>query len=160
MKTVFKSQVAVYLICFLFFSAASFIYCQQSLIRKDAVLSFLKEDNSVIVSIDVEIAETSQSHIKGLMFRELKDFSSGMLFLFQDVRHRNFWMRNTPTSLDIIFVGEDLRVINIAEKTKPMSDTTYSSQSPAKYVVEVKGGFAEKYKIEAGDKISWEKLTK
>lgn len=118
----------------------------------------MKNDDSVIVSIDVEIAETSQAHIKGLMFRKLKDFSSGMLFLFQDTRYRSFWMRNTPGSLDIIFVGEDLRIINIAEKTMPMSDTRYNSKSSAKYVVEVKSSFSEKYGIKAGDKISWERL--
>ncbi len=158
MNTAFKSRVAVYLICFLFFSVVSFVYCQQSPIRKDGILSFLKNDDSIIVSIDIEIAENSQSHIKGLMFRKLKDFSQGVLFLFQDTRYRSFWMRNTPGSLDIIFIGKDLRVINIAEKTKPMSDMRYLSQHPAKYVVEVKGGFAEKYKIKARDKISWEKL--
>jgi uncharacterized membrane protein (UPF0127 family) len=122
------------------------------------VLLFLKNDDSVIISIDIEIAETSLDHIKGLMFRGLKDFSSGMLFLFQDARYRSFWMRNTPGSLDIIFVGEDLRIINIAEKATLMSDTRYDSKSPAKYVVEVKSGFAEKYGTKAGDKISWERL--
>jgi len=158
MKTAFKSRVAVYLICFLFFSVVSFVYCQQSAVRKDGVLSFLKNDDSIIVSIEIEIAQTPRSRKKGLMFRQLADFSEGMLFLFPDVRRRSFWMRNTPSSLDIIFVGEDLRIINIAEKTMPMSDTVYRSSAPAKYVVEVRAGFAEKYKIQKGNKINWERF--
>ena len=81
-----------------------------------------------------------------------------MLFLYKDAKYRSFWMRNTPTSLDIIFVGENLKIVNIAEKTLPMSDTRYISSSPAKYVVEVRAGFVKKYGIKAGDKISWERL--
>lgn len=155
---IFKSVVFVFFVSFFLLLAFSFISCQQSLIHKDGTLSFLKDDNTVIAIIDIEIAETSQSHIKGLMFRGLKDFSSGMLFLYKDAKYRSFWMRNTPASLDVIFVGEDLRIVNIAEKTEPMSDTRYISSAPAKYVVEVKAGFVEKYGIKAGDKINWEKL--
>lgn len=158
MKNLSKPVITVSLVCLLFFSANPFTYSQKSSIRKDGILSFLKGDDSVIVTIDIEIAETSQSHIKGLMFRELQDFSCGMLFLFRDIRPRSFWMRNTPGSLDIIFVDGDLHIINIAEKTTPMSDTGYLSKDPAKYVVEVKGGFTEKYKIKTKDKINWKKL--
>lgn len=127
-------------------------------IRKDAKLYFLQTDGSIITSIDIEIAETPDTREKGLMYRELLDFSSGMLFMFQDVKPRNFWMRNTPTSLDMIFVDEDYRIVNIAKQTTPMSGQLYSSKFSAKYVVEVKAGFAEKYEIKEGTKIHWEKL--
>ena len=89
------------------------------------------------------------------MGRELSDFSSGMLFVYQDVKPRNFWMHNTPTSLDLIFVSEDSCVVNIAQHTTPMSDQTYSSEVPVKYVVEVKAGFTKRYGITEGTKISW-----
>ena len=129
-----------------------------TIIRNDGRLLFLREDGSTIASVNIEIAQTPRSRVKGLMGRELADFSIGMLFLYQNVKVRSFWMRNTPGSLDIIFVGEDLRIINIAEKTMPMSDKRYISKSPAKYVVEVKGGFTKRYGIDKGTKIYWERL--
>lgn len=158
MKTIAKYAFFFQLICFLFFLTIGGIYCQQVSVRKDGILAFLKDDGSLIVSVNVEIADTSQSRISGLMFRELKDFSSGVLFLYEEAKYRSFWMRDTPGSLDIIFIGEDLKIINIAQKTAPMSDTSYLSRSPAKYVVEVKGGFSGKYGVKAGDKISWQRF--
>ncbi len=127
-------------------------------IRKDAKLYFLQTNGSKITSIDIEIAETPDTREKGLMYRELLDFSSGMLFVFQDVKPRTFWMHNTPTSLDMIFVDKDYRIVNIAKQTTPMSDQLYTSNFPAKYVVEVKAGFAEKYCIKEGTKIHRGKL--
>jgi uncharacterized membrane protein (UPF0127 family) len=148
--------ILIQLICTLIF----LIGCNntQLSIRKDGKLFFLKNDDSVITSIDIEIAETPESRRAGLMYRELSDFTSGMLFVFQDVKPRNFWMRNTPTPLDIIFIGEDSRVINIASNTTPMSDNRYNSRNPAKYVLEVKGGFCKRYGIKTGNKISCERL--
>ena len=127
-------------------------------IRKDGKLDFLRADGSVITSINIEIAETPESQAKGLMDRELSDFSSGMLFVFREVKPRDFWMHNTPTSLDLIFVGEDFCVLNICKQTEPMSDRIYSSGGPVKYVVEVRVGFAERYEIKEGTKIRWKRL--
>ncbi|MEE9119154.1 MAG: DUF192 domain-containing protein, partial [Calditrichia bacterium] len=95
----------------------------------------------------------------GLMDRELSDFSSGMLFVFREVKPRDFWMHNTSTSLDIIFVGEDSCVLDIAKQTEPMSDRIYSSGGPVKYVVEVRAGFTERYEIKEGTKIRWKRLS-
>jgi len=79
----------------------------------------------------------------------------GMLFIFDYSEIQRFWMHNTPLSLDMIFVDENRRILNIAESTTPMSKQTYSSRRPAKYVVEVKAGFSKRHGIEEGMKIQW-----
>lgn len=124
-------------------------------VRIDEILDFLGSDNRVITSIAVEIADTPETHARGLMGRYLTDNNQGMLFVFTGAEPRSFWMRNTPTSLDIIFVGEDRRVINIAKETTPMSDKSYRSLGPARFVVEVKAGFADRYGIQKGTSIRW-----
>jgi uncharacterized membrane protein (UPF0127 family) len=124
-------------------------------VRIDGILDFLDSDNRVITSIAVEIADTPETHARGLMGRYLSDNNQGMLFVFAGAEPRSFWMRNTPTSLDVIFVGEDRRVINIAKETTPMSDKSYRSLGPARFVVEVKAGFADRYGIQKGTSIRW-----
>jgi hypothetical protein len=124
-------------------------------VRIDAILDFLDRKDRVITSIVVEIADRPETHARGLMGRYLTDNNQGMLFVFPGPEFRSFWMRNTPTSLDIMFIGQDRKVINVAKGTRPMSDTRYRSLEPARYVVEVKAGFADRYGIRKGTAIRW-----
>ena len=123
--------------------------------RIDGTLEFVRFDDSVVSSIFIEIADTPETQIKGLMWRRSIDFTQGMLFVFENVKPQIFLMKNTPMSLDIIFVGGNGCVVNIAESTTPMSDKIYKSRGPIKYVVEVRAGFAKHFKIEKGVCIRW-----
>ncbi len=125
--------------------------------RIDGTLEFVHFDDSVVSSIFIEIADTPETQIKGLMGRRSIDPTHGMLFVFENVKPQKFLMKNTPISLDIIFVGENGCVVNIAENTTPMSDKIYRSQGPIKYVVEVRAGFAKHFKIEKGVCIRWQR---
>jgi len=118
-------------------------------------LQFLRQDGSTVVSITIEVADTLEARIKGLMERWSLPELHAMLFIFDYPEMQRFWMHNTPLSLDMIFVDENRRILNIAESTTPMSKQTYSSRGPAKYVVEVKAGFSKRHGIEEGMKIEW-----
>jgi hypothetical protein len=124
-------------------------------VRTDAILDFLDPEGRLITSIAVEIAATPETHARGLMGRYLTDDNQGMLFVFPRPEPRSFWMRNTPTSLDILFINEDRKVLNVAKATRPMSDERYRSLGPARYVVEVQAGFADRYGIRKGTGIRW-----
>jgi len=127
-------------------------------IRADGVLEMLKPDGSVAATLAVEIAETPEARARGLMERVLSDFMAGMLFIFESAQTQTFWMRNTPGSLDMIFVDAGSRVLNIAAHTTPLSDQLYSSAGPAKYVVETKAGFCGRFGIQPGYSIRWKRL--
>lgn len=101
----------------------------------------------------VEVAATDAQKAKGLMFRERMALNEGMLFLFQAAGDRYFWMKNTPLSLDIIFIGDTGRIIHIAEGTTPFSEKTISSQGPARYVLEVLAGTSRRLGIKPGDQV-------
>lgn len=119
-------------------------------------LQFLRQDGSTVVSITIEVADTPEARIKGLMERWSLPELHGMLFIFDSSEVQKFWMHNTPLSLDMIFADENRRILNIAESTTPMSKQTYSSRGPAKYVVEVRAGFSKRHGIEEGMKIQFQ----
>lgn len=106
-------------------------------------------------AFSVEVAETPQQQSRGLMFRTELGPNAGMLFPYRAPQILGFWMKNTPLPLDIIFIDEDRRVINIAAQTTPYSLESVYSTGPAMAVLEIAGGRAAQLGIRAGDKVEW-----
>ena len=107
------------------------------------------------IGFAVEVAATPQEQARGLMFRtELDDFA-GMIFPYRSPQILGFWMKNTPLPLDIIFIDEDRRIINIAAQTTPYSLDSVYSERPAMAVLEIAGGRAAQLGIKPGDKVEW-----
>lgn len=88
------------------------------------------------------------------MFRKSVPEGTGMLFDFGKEREVRMWMKNTPVSLDMIFIRGDGTIARIAEHTKPYSEAIISSGPPVQGVLEVVAGTARKYGIAVGDKVS------
>jgi len=107
-----------------------------------------------ILSLVVEIADTSAGRAQGLMFRERLTDSDGMLFIWPDRAVRQFWMKNTPLSLDILFFDGDGVLIHIEESATPYSEQLISSLMPTRYVLELVAGDAERRQIALGDRLS------
>lgn len=107
-----------------------------------------------LTCINVEIADTPELRSRGLMFRESLDEDKGMLFIFGSEGDWGFWMQNTIISLDMIWIGKDLKIVYIetAHPCEKGDCITYSSPKPAKYVLEVNAGFAERNNISPGSK--------
>lgn len=105
------------------------------------------------IPFKVELAASPEAQARGLMFRtELGDFE-GMIFPSGTPQPRSFWMKNTPLSLDIIFIGPDGRIANIAADTVPYSLESVSSQGPASAVLELRAGRAKALGIVPGDRV-------
>ena len=103
----------------------------------------------------VEVAASAQEQQRGLMFRTQMGADEGMIFPFPQARMASFWMRNTVIPLDIIFIGPDNRVLNIAAMTTPYSEESVRSIAPASAVLELNGGRAEQLGIAPGDMVDW-----
>lgn len=104
--------------------------------------------------IDVEIADSPEERIRGLMYRDFLTENSGMLFIFDNSDILEFWMKNTLISLDIIYIDENMKIVKIIENVQPCLEDpceSYSSSFPAKYVLEVNAGEADKLGIKEGD---------
>ena len=86
-----------------------------------------------------------------MMFRQTIGEDEGMLFDIGRMRVAFFWMRNTLISLDIIFIDEQGRIINIAANATPLSDKTFTIRGTTRGVLEIRGGGAAELGIASGD---------
>ncbi len=105
------------------------------------------------VSFLVEMARTPAEQSRGLMFRTLVPPGTGMLFVHEQPRPVSMWMRNTPTSLDMLFIEKDGTIESIAARTTPFSEAVISSRGPVAGVLEILAGEAQRLGIQEGDRV-------
>ncbi|MEC7421968.1 MAG: DUF192 domain-containing protein [Pseudomonadota bacterium] len=107
------------------------------------------------IAFSVEVADTPEAQARGLMFRTELGDNEGMIFPYDGTRAQSFWMKNTPLPLDIIYIGPDRRISNIAAETEPYSLDPVYSVGPVLGVLELRGGRAAELGIEPGDLVEW-----
>lgn len=123
---------------------------------KEGNLSIWKmQSDSTKVDLDIEIAETEYETQTGLMYRPSMEKSQGMLFIFPNVGTRSFYMKNTEFPLDIIYIGENQKIVSFQKNAKPYDETSLPSDLPAKYVLEINAGLSDQWGLQVGDSISY-----
>ena len=126
--------------------------------KKEGELNIYKaQSDSLVVTLDIEIADTDYDIQTGLMYRDSMEDSRGMLFVFPTMRQRYFYMKNVKFPIDIIYIDNNLNIVSFQENAKPFDETSLPSQVPAQYVLEVSEGLAEKWLLEVGDRIEFSK---
>ena len=103
----------------------------------------------------VEVAATPREQERGLMFRNAMGADEGMIFPMNPPRPAAFWMKNTVIGLDIIFIGADHKVLNIAANVVPYDETPLPSFGEAAGVLELNAGRAAQIGLKAGDTVRW-----
>jgi uncharacterized protein len=107
--------------------------------------------------IQLEVASTFKEQEKGLMFRPPLEDDRGMLFVFTPARPVAFWMKNTPSPLDIIFLldGEVKAIARNATTCKSDPCPVYPEGGVvADNVLEVRAGLTQEIGLKEGDRIS------
>ena len=109
---------------------------------------------------NVEVARTSAEQERGLLFRTNLPADGGMLFAPYPAegggpREASFWMKNTPSALDILFIRPDGTIAAIAENAVPYSEQPLKSGEPVSAVLEINGGKSAELGIAVGDKVTW-----
>jgi uncharacterized protein len=101
--------------------------------------------------VKVDIADTPALRERGLSGRhELKE-GEGMLFMFPESGLHGFWMKDMRFAIDIIWLDDAGKVVHIAHAVAPESyPASFSPPAPAKFVLEVPAGFAERHSIGVG----------
>ncbi|MEJ2585260.1 MAG: DUF192 domain-containing protein [Robiginitalea sp.] len=112
-----------------------------------------------LVTLDIEIASTDYEVQTGLMYRKDMEDRQGMLFIFDDEAPHSFYMKNTLIPLDILFIDKDFKIVNIHQNAQPMNEAGIPSGGPVQYVLEVKAGMSDKWGLEEGDRIEYEKSS-
>lgn len=101
----------------------------------------------------VEIADDDAERARGLMYRPPLADDRGMFFQFEQASEQSFWMQNTPSSLDILYVDPTGRIVSIAPHTTPYSETPIPSNGAANGVVELRAGRSVEIGAKPGDRI-------
>lgn len=95
------------------------------------------------------VAITEEEQVNGLMHRLWPP--PVMAFPFEKSAVRKFWMKNTPSPLDIIFCKAN-RVVDIC-RGEPYSESLIGPNKPTDLVIEMPAGQAKNLSIEAGNEV-------
>ena len=108
------------------------------------------------VCFNVRVAESGAERARGLMYEDFLPEKYGMLFVFEDVGNHSFWMKNTYITLDMIWIDEDFRVVDIktVEPCVSYRCESFFASSDSKFVLEIGGGLSSVYGISVGDIVS------
>lgn len=110
------------------------------------------------VSLTAELAVTDEEKELGLMFRDSINWDQAMLFIFEEETIPAFWMKDVRFSIDIIWLNKEKRIVYINKDVSPCKEEpcpTYSPDSFASYVLELKAGSSDKYNLKLYDKIQF-----
>ena len=106
--------------------------------------------------LKLEVVNTPQSTAQGLSGRDELG-ADGMLFVFEQSRTPQFWMKEMKFDLDIIWIDQQ-RIIEITQGVPapalgtPLSELpTYSPKQPVTMVLEVEAGKATEWQLAIGD---------
>jgi uncharacterized membrane protein (UPF0127 family) len=100
-------------------------------------------------TVRAEVARTPEEREVGLMHRQSLAEGRGMLFVFPDLQIRSFWMKDTLIPLDIAYLDESFRIVDIQGMEANTTDT-HPSARPAMFALEVPLGWFEKMGIGVG----------
>lgn len=103
--------------------------------------------------MEVEIAQSPQQQQQGLMYRSSLAEDDGMLFLFDEDRDVEMWMKDTAMPLDMLFIDRHGTIVHIAHAVQPFSDKKIGSHRKVRAVLELPGGTAAHQRIQQGDTI-------
>jgi len=101
----------------------------------------------------VDLASTPEDKRAGLMGRTDIPPDYGMLFDFRGHEQVAMWMKNTPTSLDMVFIDGRGDVLDIVANTTPYSTDIIRVNGPVAAVLELNAGTAISIGLAAGDQI-------
>lgn len=110
------------------------------------------------LEVKVELADTQSKAERGLMFRKDMPEGTGMWFIFGDDAERVFWMKNVIFPLDMIFIDKSFVIRKIEKMAPPCVHDPcprYYSGGPARYVLEVPGGYCGRKGVREGQKVEY-----
>jgi uncharacterized membrane protein (UPF0127 family) len=121
--------------------------------KSNNIIRSIKINNQIFL---VELAQSEKERAKGLGGHRKLNHNEGMLFIFPEATHHNFWMKDMQFDIDILWILNDEIVYiekNVAYKTP---EKIYQPKVQSDKVLELLAGITEKDNIQVGDKILFE----
>jgi len=159
MKKRAKENLGSFLIVIGFLVVLCFLLFRGEFKKDTLDIPFSKDVKQVQVGntiINIEIADTLTKRTQGLSGRKSLGEKEGMFFVFEEPDKYSFWMKDMNFPLDIIWIGEDYKIVYIKKNVKPDSyPESYTPPEDAKYILEVVAGFSNKHSVAVGQKVSF-----
>lgn len=108
--------------------------------------------NAGMYLIRAEVAADFASRAQGLMYRKQLPSNAGMLFVFDQPGEQCMWMKNTLIPLSVAFMDDEGRIINV-EDMAPQTLDSHCARRPARYALEMNGGWFAARGIKPGTRI-------
>ncbi|WP_185859311.1 DUF192 domain-containing protein [Blattabacterium cuenoti] len=113
---------------------------------------YMKNKNSIIKKIDIELADRDTEKRNGLKYRSFLKKNRGMLFLLNNQEeYKKIDMKNMRIPLDIIYINQFDTIIFVNKDVSPMRELEIVDfPSTIKYILEINSGMSEKWGIKEG----------
>jgi len=139
--------------------AGVYAYYGQSVDGKEAEAIVILRGSKGTLTLRCEVADCPSERAAGLSDRDSLAGDAGMLFIFEEPENHTFWMKDTEMPLDIVFVDQWRRVVNVEEAMPEpgVPDhllTRYGSDAPCLWVVEMNAGLAAEMGIGPGTPVT------
>ena len=107
-------------------------------------------------SIRLSFANTPQLREQGLSNTQNLPTDTGLFFVFDAPETTGFWMKDMQYPIDIVWINEKKRVIDIDDHVTPESyPTVYYPSEPVQYVLEISADQAKTLGLTIGTKIDF-----
>jgi uncharacterized membrane protein (UPF0127 family) len=105
-------------------------------------------------TLNLELADTPRTRQLGLMNRTQMGKNKGMLFVFEQEGTQCMWMKNTKMDLDVAFLDDDKKIINI-ETMKANTLEIHCATQSAKYAIEMNANWYKNQGVTNGDEVKF-----
>ena len=112
--------------------------------------------------VNLELAATPEETTTGLMFRPALAPDRGMLLLWEEDRLVTIWMMNVLIPLDIVYLDEAGRVVELVADAQPCNAEPcprFTTPRPARAVLELPAGSAATHGLAVGSQIDFERVA-
>ncbi len=107
------------------------------------------------VSVLASVAKTWPERIQGLSDTPYLPENVVKLFVFDSVDFHSIWMKDMNYAIDIIWVDDDYKIVDIKKHATPESfPEAFEPKAPARYVIETVAGFVDNHNIKIGGIVS------
>ena len=110
------------------------------------------------ITFQTQLATTDSEKVEGLMNVTSMPEGKGMLFVYDHESPKRFWMKDTIIPLDMIFIDDVYRIVEIFENVPPCDTeecSIYYTPKGIKYVLEINGGLSKTYGFKIGDLVEF-----
>lgn len=104
--------------------------------------------------LSLHVADTAQEKRSGLSGRKTLSDDEGMIFVYDSLGYPGIWMKNMYFPIDVLWLDKDFFVVHAESGITP--DTfprTFRPDEPARYVLEVRAGFIDRFNVQVGGQL-------